>query len=310
LFESIGVDNPFNPKKQEIHMKTALVALGGNALIEKGQKGTFTEQLTNAHKASRHIVSLVKQGYKIAVTHGNGPQVGHILYQQEKGYPTAPRLPLFACVAESQGMIGYMLQKSLTFNLHTTGLDTPVVTVLTRVLVNKRDRAFAKPTKPIGLKGRKGYRVVPSPEPVEIVEAATIKNMLNYAVVISCGGGGIPVIKKKGLWGIDAVIDKDLASEKLAEAIDADIFLILTNVDAVYRNFPKKKRERRIHKMTVRMAERLLLEGHFPPGSMGPKILASIRFLKHNPKGKVIITSFNFLEKALAGKKGTVIVHE
>ena len=287
-------------------MKTVVIALGGNALIKEGQKGSFQEQLNNVNTASEHIASLVKKGYKIAITHGNGPQVGNILIQQEKAAKQIPKMPLFVCVAQSQGQIGYMLEKSLSNKLHRMGLNTPVVTVLTHILVDKKDPAFKKPSKRIGRVGYKGTRKVPSPDPLEIIETPVLQELIKSNIVISCGGGGIPVIKEHGLKGIEAVIDKDLASERLTEVINADIFVILTDIECVYLGYGSYKQVK-LGRVGLKEIEKYYLEGEFPPGNMGPKILASIRFLEHNPKGKVVITSLSGIELALQGKRGTMI---
>ncbi len=285
--------------------KTAVVALGGNALIKPGQKGTLEEQLGNVEHAMECVVKLIKKGYRVVLSHGNGPQAGSILLQQETT-KSVPSMPLYVCVAETQGMIGYMIQEALYNKLHRAGIDMPVITLITQVLVDEKDSAFKNPTKPIGLEGRPGYRIVPSPEPKRVIEAEAIRKIMGKAVVIACGGGGIPVIMKRGLKGIDAVIDKDLASEKLAEDVGADLLIILTDVDAVYLNYGKKG-QKKLMKMNINEAKKYLKQGQFPSGSMGPKIDASVRFLEKNKKGKVIITSFDKLGKAMEGKAGTVI---
>lgn len=302
-------------------MKTAVVALGGNAFLKRGQRGTAREQMGNIAKAMEHVVSLMKKGYRIVLTHGNGPQVGSILLQQEKASRFAPKMPLYVCVAESQGMMGYMIQESLYNQLHRHGKDIPVITLVTQVLVDRRDPAFRKPTKPIGpfyqsksglpkdwkmVKTARGFRrLVPSPEPKRIVEAGAIRETVKRAIVIACGGGGIPVVKGKGLVGIDAVIDKDLTAALLAGEVKAEVLIMLTNVDGVYLDFGKKD-SKRIREMNIREAGQYLKEGQFPPGSMGPKIEASVRFLRTGGK-RVVITDFDSLEKALAGRAGTTI---
>jgi len=313
------------PKKH----KTVLVALvGGNALIKPGQKGELSEQLQNADNAMKHIAKLAKRGWKLILTYGNGPQVGNILLQQELSGKSVPEMPLYVCVAESQGQIGYMMQESLYNHLHKLGIDRPIVTLVTQVLVSRKDPAFRNPTKPIGahykrkplmkrgckyVREKEGYRrVVASPEPLRIVEEHAIRKIADDSIVVCCGGGGVPVVRGKGnrgLVGIDAVIDKDLAGQKLAELVRADVLLMLTDVDCVYVNYgkPSQRPLRRLGLSEIRKYQR---EGHFAPGSMEPKIEAAVRFLasaKVGRKRRAIITSFELAEKALEGRAGTVI---
>ncbi len=321
-------------------MKTAVIALGGNALIRAGQKGTLEEQMNNVETAMEHIVKLVKKGFRVVITHGNGPQSGAILLQNEIAKKTVPQMPLYVCVAESQAQIGYMIQETLYNKLHELHKHIPVVTVVTQVLVDRKDTAFQKPTKPIGpfypsksklpkswdiVRTPKGFRrVVPSPDPKEIIEADAIRNIISRAVVIACGGGGIPVVRStgvcypgaskeekrfcasKGLYGVDAVIDKDLAGQKLCEVVKADYFFILTDVEQVSVNFGKPS-EKKLGKTTLSQIKKYNKEGHFPPGSMGPKIKAAIRFLERGGR-QVVITSFEKLEQSLEGKAGTIIM--
>ncbi len=305
-------------------MKTLVVALGGNAFLKPGQKGTAREQMKNIENVMEHVVGLLKKGYRLVLTFGNGPQVGNILLQQEKASMFVPKMPLYVCVAESQGMMGYMIQETLYNKLHKHRIDIPVITFVTQVVVDRKDPAFRKPSKPIGpfyrskaglprdwslVKTSRGFRrLVPSPEPKKIVEAEAIRETIRRAIVIVCGGGGIPVIKKKGLVGVDAVIDKDLSAELLAGVVNAEMLIMLTDVDAVYLNYGKKG-AKRVRKMNIREAKQYLKEGQFPPGSMGPKIEASIRFLQARGK-RVVITDFDSLEKALAGRAGTVVVRK
>lgn len=302
-------------------MRTVVVALGGNAFLKKGQKGTAREQMKNIENAMEHVVGLLKKGYRLVLTHGNGPQVGNLLLQQEKAGRFAPKMPLYVCVAESQGMMGYMIQETLYNKLHKHRIDIPVITFVTQVVVDREDPAFRKPSKPIGpfysskaglprewrlVKTARGFRrLVPSPEPKRIVEAEAIRETVKRAIVIVCGGGGIPVVERKGLAGIDAVIDKDLSAEVLAGVVNAEMLIMLTNVDAVYLDYGKKG-AKRAGKMNIREAGQYLKEGQFPPGSMGPKIEASIRFLQAGGK-RVVITDFDSLEKAMAGRAGTTI---
>ncbi len=309
--------------------ETIVIALGGNALLQKGQKGTFEEQLRNARVAARQIVKLVKLGYRIVVTHGNGPQVGAILLQQEAAKDIVPPMPLDACGAMSQGLIGYIIQQSLYNELRREGLSIPVATIVTQTIVRKDDPAFKNPTKFIGpyyseeeakrLMKEKGWvmkpdprggwrRVVPSPDPVGHIEIEAIKRLVDAGViVIASGGGGIPVIEENGEYrGVEAVIDKDLAAERLATALRADILMILTDVEKVALNYGKPN-QKFIDVMTVSEAKKYYEEGHFPPGSMGPKVLAAIRFVENGGKFAVIGHLYKALE-TLRGETGTRIV--
>ncbi len=304
-----------------------VIALGGNALLRYGQRGTFEEQLNNARITARQIVKLIERGYKVVITHGNGPQVGAILLQQELASDQVPPMPLHACGAMSQGLIGYMIQQSLINELRAQGIRVPVATVVTQVLVHKDDPAFENPTKFVGpwfseemakkkmaegwvMKydvGKGWRRVVPSPDPIAQIEAEAIKRMVESGiVVIASGGGGVPVVDDGVLRGIDAVIDKDLAGERLATLLGANLFIILTDVEKVALNY-KKPNEIPIDEMDDEEAERYYKEGHFPPGNMGPKVLASIRFVRNGGK-MAIITKLDKLLDALDGKTGTKIV--
>lgn len=312
--------------------RVVVIALGGNALIMEGQRGTIAEQFENTRKSLDGIVYCLKQGYGIVITHGNGPQVGNMLLMVESSRNQVPELPLGVCVADTEGAIGYMIQQSLTNRLRKEGLDRCVVTVLTQVIVDKHDTAFLNPTKPIGLffteeeaerlrkeKGwhvmedsHRGYRrVVASPNPLKIVEERAVKSLLEAGdIVIAAGGGGIPVIMKEDgdLEGVDVVIDKDLASSVLARDIKADCLMMLTGVEQVFLNF-KQPNERALKALTVKEAQRYLKEGHFPSGSMGPKIQAAINFL--NWGGEVaIITSIDKVKEALEGITGTKITKD
>jgi len=312
--------------------KTIVIALGGNAILRRGQIGTMKEQMNNLEHSMRVVAKLVKKGYRIVICHGNGPQVGNILIQQERSIEVAPKMPLYGCVAESQGLLGYMIQEVLYNKLHSLDIHIPVVTLITQVLVNRNDKAFRTPTKPIGpyynndrelpahwhvVETMRGLRrVVPSPKPLKIVEAEVIKDLVGKAIVIACGGGGIPVIKDKihisgkkslpGLYGVDAVIDKDIAASEIAKTINADLLIILTDVDAVYLNWLKPKKRTRIHRLDLERAKDYVEQNEFPPGSMGPKIEASIRFLESGGK-KVLITDLDRLADALRGKAGTIL---
>ncbi|MBI2053890.1 MAG: carbamate kinase [Candidatus Staskawiczbacteria bacterium] len=297
-----------------------IVALGGNALIEKRKEHSFENQQKAAKLAMKNVAVLVSAGHKVAVMHGNGFQVGQLLLQ-------SPFLPLEVDVAESQGQIGYLLSQALLNEFSKRlGSKTSAV-VLTHVVVDKNDQAFKNPSKPIGpayskkevlvlqkkgvkfvKEAGKGYRrVVASPAPQEIVELKTISKLFNSSTtVICCGGGGIPVVKENGMFkGVGAVIDKDLASSLLAIKLKAGVLLILAAVDFVFLNFGKKN-QKKISQMTIKEAKKYLREGHFSAGSMGPKILAAIKFLENGGE-KVIICSVKNALMALKGKTGTVI---
>lgn len=308
--------------------KKIVIALGGNALIHKDQDGNIYEQFANTRAIMKHIVEIVKDGWDVVITHGNGPQVGAILLQNDISRDITPPMPLGICVAESEGFIGYMVQQCLSNALKKEGMSRSVVTLITQVLVDEKDSSFKNPTKPIGpyysndeideikaegykiKKFKDGWRiVVPSPDPKSIVEGGIIKKMLDDDIlVIASGGGGMPVIEKEG-WGLDgleAVIDKDLASERLAEQIDAEILMILTNVKFVYLNY-KQSNEKKLNKVTLEEIKKYYSEGHFPEGNMGPKIIAAIRFLEYGGK-KVIISHVDYGYDAFKGETGTHIV--
>jgi len=301
-------------------MKTLIVALGGNALIKFGEEGTTEEQFRNLRIPISQIAELVRE-YNIIITHGNGPQVGNLLLQQEATEAVSKR-PLQILVAETQGQIGFMIESTLDEELMKIGLDQQklFLTVLTYVKVDPEDPAFKNPTKPIGpaypvrtqpgqVKTAKGWRrVVPSPKPKKIYQWREIKKLMELGswIVIACGGGGIPVIKeKKRLYGVEAVIDKDLASSKLAEQIDADILLIATDVEKVALNYGTPNQED-LEKLSISEAKKYLEEGQFPDGSMGPKIQAVINFMEAGGE-RAIITSIEKIKAALEGKAGTHI---
>ena len=310
--------------------KRAVIALGGNALIKKDQKGNIYEQFANMRQISESLVNIIANGWDIVITHGNGPQVGSILLQNEAGKDITPAMPLGICVAESEGYIGYMIQQCLSNELMKRNREKPVVTLITQVLVDAHDPALTHPTKPIGpyynekraqQMRKEGYHVtqqpqgwrmvVPSPDPQAIVEGAIINNMLDQGfVVIAAGGGGMPVIKKEG-WGFDgleAVVDKDLAAERLAEAVDAEMLLILTDVDQVYINYNTPDQQP-LSRITLNDLKQYYQQGQFPSGSMGPKILAVIRFLESSGK-KVIIAHIDHGWEAIQEKTGTIITKE
>jgi len=307
--------------------KKAVVALGGNALINEGQEGTIYEQFENTRNISKNIVKIIKDGWNVVITHGNGPQVGAILLQNDLAKDVTPSMPLGICVAESEGFIGYMIQQCLSNALKKAGIDKPVAALITQVLVDEDDPSFENPTKPIGpyyhddeavevlkegyqmLRQPDGWRiVVPSPDPKSIVEKDIIKQMLeDEIIVIASGGGGMPVIEKEG-WGLDgleAVIDKDLSSERLAEAIDAELLLILTDVDKVYLHYDTPK-QKELDNISLDELKKYYEQGLFPVGSMGPKILSAIRFLEAGGK-KVIISHVEKGWEAIQGKTGTHI---
>lgn len=310
--------------------KVTVIALGGNAILQPGQRGTFEEQMQNVETTCKQLTQMVLSGkYKLVITHGNGPQVGNILLQNETAKDVAAPMPLYVCGAESQGLIGFMIQQSLHNLLADAGRgDIPIATVVTQVVVDEDDPAFQNPSKPVGpfyseeeakrLAEEKGYhikedagrgwrRVVPSPDPLEIFEKEAIRQLIAArSIVIASGGGGIPVVKKGGkLQGVDAVIDKDLAGERLAVDVEAKIFLILTDVDQVKLNY-KTPQERGISRMTVEEAKRYQAEGHFAKGSMEPKVRAAIRFIEAGGE-RAIITSLDKAMDALEGKAGTTI---
>jgi len=306
-----------------------VVALGGNALEDKSMPSTAEAQLEVVKRTSEYIADISTAGYEIAVVHGNGPQVGRILLATEAAKDVTPPMPFDVCGAMSQGYIGYHIQQALRFALKKRGRDIPVVTVITQVVVDKDDEAFKNPTKPIGpfyteeeakkLAQEKGYivkedagrgyrRVVPSPLPKKIVEIDTIKTLWDTTIAVTCGGGGIPVIEKEdgSLEGVAAVIDKDLAAQRLAEDMEADILLILTEVEKVAINFNKPDQKNLDH-MSVEEALKYMEEGHFAPGSMLPKVKAAVNFAKSKPGRKAIITSLYKAKEALDGLSGTVI---
>ncbi|MBD3155923.1 MAG: carbamate kinase [Candidatus Aenigmarchaeota archaeon] len=302
--------------------KTMILALGGNMIKKAKEKGTFEEQYKNVNESCEQIVEIIKQGWNIIVTHGNGPQVGNLLLQQELLKNKIPPMPLDVCGALSQGEIGYLIQQILLNKLRKNGINKKVVTVITQVLIDRNDPEFSKPSKPIGpfyeeenkdfpmvYQSGKGWRrVVPSPDPEEIIEKGQIKDLIEEGdVVIACGGGGIPVIEENGnLRGVEGVIDKDLASEKLAEELGIRTMMILTDVDNVYLNYGKDGQEK-LREINLKKIKGYQKQGHFPKGSMGPKIEASIRFLEKGGE-KVLITSPELAVDSLQGKSGTILM--
>ncbi len=320
--------------------ETIVVALGGNAILQPKQQGTCEAQYANVAETARYIAHMVLDGYRVVVTHGNGPQVGNILIQNEEGRGTVPAMPLDVCGAESQGQIGYWIQQALGNELRAAGCGQPVVTLVTQVVVDADDPAFTNPTKPVGpfytdrraqrLMAEKGYvmkevgpagwrRVVPSPEPRAIVERdAIVRLIADGAIVISCGGGGIPVRPIRPMagltaggdggayTGVEAVIDKDLAGQRLATEVGADTFLILTDVEKVALNFGRPDQED-LDRLTVDQARGYMKEGHFRAGSMGPKVEAAVRFVEAGGR-RAIITSLHKALQALRDEAGTLVV--
>jgi carbamate kinase len=311
-------------------MKKIVVALGGNALQEAGKPATAEAQLEVVEKTAEHIADIIGEGYEVVVAHGNGPQVGRLVLQNEYANDITPAMPFDVCGAMSQGMIGYHIQQGLSKVLRHRGSKAQVATVVTQVVVDQNDPKFQNPSKPIGpfykedearaIAAEKGYvmkedagrgwrRVVASPVPVEIVELDAVKCLVdNGFVVVSVGGGGIPVIRKENgdLEGTAAVIDKDLASEKLAEDLNADALVILTAVEKVSINYNKPD-QKDLSTLTVAAAKQYMAEGHFAPGSMLPKIEAAVKFVESKPGRRSIITSLDKAVEALEGKAGTTI---
>jgi len=297
-------------------LKTLIVALGGNALIKPGERGTPEQMINNLRAPIKQIAEL-SDLYNIIITHGNGPQVGALLLQQEAS-DEITKMPLQILVAETQGQIGFLIESTLDEELMHLGIDLDkyFLTVLTYVEVDRNDRAFKHPTKPIGpvykkkqpgyVKTAKGWRrVVPSPKPIRIVQSREIKKLIQEKfIVISCGGGGVPVIKEGNRFqGVEAVIDKDLASAKLGEQVNADILIIATDVEKVALNYGRID-YKYLDRVSTAEAKEYMMQGHFPPGSMGPKIQAVINFLESGGE-QAIITSIEKITEALEGKSGT-----
>jgi carbamate kinase len=302
-----------------------LVAFGGNALIKKGQKGTAPEQFVNLQLPMRQIARLSRK-YKIVITHGNGPQVGNLLLQQES-CDAVPKMPLEIIGAMTQGQIGYMLESSLDTALMEIGIEDQqqFVTIITYVVVDENDPGFENPTKPIGpfyseeeakklsynlVQTDKGYRrVVASPKPLTIVEHREIKKLIDLDfIVICCGGGGIPVIRKERKFrGVEAVIDKDLASSILAREIKADIFLIVSDIEGAAIHWGTKE-QKVLGKVSLKEMQQYIKEGHFPAGSMGPKVDAIVQFFEATGN-RGVIAKLDDIELAIAGKAGTEIIN-
>ena len=312
--------------------KSILITLGGNAILPARGTGTFDEQSAITRLTMQPIAQLIRDGVQVVLSHGNGPIVGNILIRNEAARDQIPPMPLDVCGADSQGGIGYMMQQALQNELQRVSVDRTAVTVVTQVVVDERDPAFRRPTKPIGpfysqdrarlLAKEKGWtvvedagrgwrRVVPSPRPLEVVEIAAIRKLVaDGAIAIAAGGGGIPVARQwdGSLHGVEAVIDKDLASSLLARLLGCETLCIITGVDRVALNYGKPD-QRELDCATAEELSRYAAEGHFPSGSMGPKIQAAIEFVRGGGR-EVVITSPARILEALQGKGGTRIRRE
>ena len=307
-----------------------VIALGGNALQSGKGPATAEAQLEVVKKTCEHVAEISGMGYEIAVVHGNGPQVGRIVMASEAANSEdTPAMPFDVCGAMSQGYIGYHIQQSLMYALNAKNRDIPVVTVATQMIVDENDPAFQNPTKPIGpfyteeeakvlmaeknwtmkeVAGRGWRRLVASPKPKRIVEIDAVRQLWDKTIVITCGGGGIPVLEKMDghLEGVAAVIDKDFAAELLAEDVNADMLMILTEVEKVAVNFNEPDQKDLDH-LTLKEAAEYIQEGQFPAGSMLPKVEAAMKFVRMFPNKKAIITSLDKAVEALNGETGTVI---
>jgi carbamate kinase len=306
-----------------------VIALGGNALLNSKSKGTIEEREAAAEETAEQLVDVLSSDYDIILTHGNGPQVGNLLIQNDEAASKVPPMPLDVCVAETQGEIGFILQKAIQNSFHKHSIKKNILTLLTQVLVDEKDDAFFELTKPVGPyytieqtknilaekdwkfkedPAGKGFRrVVASPKPIKIMQAGIIKDMISRGyIVISTGGGGIPIcIRDNEIRGMEAVIDKDLASARLAIDLKADELIILTNVECCYINF-KKSNQIELRDLNLDEAQTYFDQGHFSSGSMGPKVLAGIEFV-NSTGNRAIITSIEKLKEALDGKAGTIV---
>ena len=313
-----------------VNRRLALIAFGGNALLPENQGGVQAEQMKNAEKAAELMVHIVRKGYELIIVHGNGPQVGNLLIQQEEAVTKVPPYTLDVCDAMTEGSMGFMLDRAITNELRRHSIDKDVITLVTQVLVDVNDPAFENPTKPVGpfytkfraqqlVREKKwtmvedagrGYRkVVPSPKPIDIVPKWIISDLVRAGrIVIAAGGGGIPVILNgRGLFeGVEAVIDKDYAASLIAREVKVDLFIILTGTERVYLDFGKPE-QKEMPVMTIEEAQTHLDGGQFPPGSMGPKIRAAVEYVKAGGK-EVLITDANHLKAALINRSGTRIV--
>jgi len=310
--------------------KIALVAFGGNAILPDNQRGLQSEQMKNAQIAARLMIHIVKKGYDLIIVHGNGPQVGNLLIQMEESITKIPPFSLEVCDAMTEGSMGFMLEKALINELRKSSVDKEVATLITQVVVDREDPAFDNPSKPIGpfysqyrasmLRRQKNWKmiedagrgfrkVVPSPKPIDVVPKYVIRDLVHAGkIVIAAGGGGIPVIiNGNGLFqGVEAVIDKDYVASLIAREAKAEMFIILTNVSRVYLNFDKPDKMP-ISLMTVDEAQKYLIQGQFPLGSMGPKIEAAIEYIQNGGEN-VLITSASHLKASLINRSGTKII--
>jgi len=309
-------------------MATIVIALGGNAILQPGQAGTAAEQISNIRRTCEQIADMIAAGHRVVVTHGNGPQVGNLLIQQEEASPVVPPMPMDICGAMSQGLLGYLMQNQLDNLLRMRGIVRPVVSLITQVLVDRADQAFTNPTKPVGpfytparaerLMAERGWqmkedasrgwrRVVPSPDPKSIREKEAILHLVNAGAVVVCsGGGGIPVYLENGqLYGCEAVIDKDVAGQRLAADVAADLFCILTDVARVSLRY-KQPDEVKLDRVTAAEMRQYQKEGHFKAGSMGPKVEAILRFVEATGRWGVI-SSLDAAAQAIEGRDGTII---
>ncbi len=304
-----------------------VIALGGNAILRAREKGTYNEQMANVSATSANLAKLVMGNFRVVITHGNGPQVGNLLIQHAAAQNQVPALPMDACGAQSQGQIGYMMQQTMRQHLRAAGSVVDVGTLVTQVEVDAADPAFAKPTKPVGPfydaataermrsqgycviedSGRGYRRVVPSPIPQHIVEINIVRALAKAGIVaIAAGGGGVPVVATEaGYKGVEAVIDKDMAGSLLAHELDADLFVVLTDVSRVCLHYKQPDQEE-LKSMSLSQAHRYLSEGHFAAGSMGPKVLACMKFIERGGKQAIITNPASILE-AVKGEAGTVI---
>lgn len=310
-------------------MSKIVIALGGNALQRSGSEATAQAQLEVVRDTCTHIAELSARGYELAIVHGNGPQVGRIVLASETAGNVVPPMPFDVCGAMSQGYIGYHIQQALRYALAKRNRNIPVVTLVTQMVVEPTDPAFSRPTKPIGpfysqaeaqeLETSRGWamqedagrgwrRVVPSPLPRRIVEIGEVKKLWKDTIVVTCGGGGVPVIENPDgtLQGVAAVIDKDFAAELLAEQVEADVLMILTEVEQVAIHWGKPDQKNLSH-MSLSQAAEYVSQGHFAPGSMLPKVEAAMRFVRRNPDKEAIITSLDRAIDALEGHTGTHI---
>jgi carbamate kinase len=311
-------------------MERVVVALGGNALLRRDEEDTFENAYDSARRAAEKVADIASAGWEVVVTHGNGPQVGRILLQQESARRLVHPMPLDVCGAESQGQIGYLLQVTIGDVFYERGMERPVAAVLTLTRVRADDPAFENPTKPIGpfyeadeakqLEAERGYvmrpdphgglrRVVPSPAPYSIVEAPVIRTLVAEGViVIASGGGGVPVIEDgPRLVGMEGVVDKDLAAAILARDVEASVLLILTDVNNIVKGFGTDLAEP-IERLTVAQAGQLLAAGEFAAGSMGPKVQAAIEFVDADEGRRAFIGDLDDAPEVLAGRAGTMIV--